>query len=411
VKKEVTLEKYSLTMRDIKRHEIINSWLKREIRGNQVSTLLGVSYRHALRLKRAFKEKGLEGIIPKKRGGRKGISNLLRERVTDLFKGKYDRRFNIAHFKEKLDEIEDIHLSYSLVRNILIEKGLHKPKKRKGDSVYRRRKRMPIEGMLLQMDSSLHRWLEHIPEEWYLITMIDDATNELLFAKFFHKDTAFNNMEVIRKVIENKGLFMSLYVDKASHFKTTRYGGLHYEVSIEHEETHIEKILKDLGITLIPANSPQAKGRIERDFGTLQDRLINEMWLTKIKDYKEANIFLKGVFISYWNKRFKQKPRLEGSVYKSTFGINLDLVFTKRYVRCVSNDSTISFYNQEILLPLTRRKLNPARKEVEVRLSSEGTIWILNEGRVIHRTKISEGNSLIKKEKLIENILKNRSYG
>ena len=241
--------------------------------------------------------------------------------------------------------------------------------------------------------------------------MIDDATNELLFAKFFHKDTAFNDMEVIRKVIENKGLFMSLYVDKASHFKTTRYGGLHYEVSIEHEETHIEKILKDLGITLIPANSPQAKGRIERDFGTLQDRLINEMWLTKIKDYKEANIFLKGVFISYWNKRFKQKPRLEGSVYKSTFGINLDLVFTKRYVRCVSNDSTISFYNQEILLPLTRRKLNPARKEVEVRLSSEGTIWILNEGRVIHRTKISEGNSLIKKEKLIENILKNRSYG
>lgn len=231
-------------MKDIKRHEIINSWLKREITGNQVSALLGISYRHALRLKRAFKEKGLEGIISKKRGGRKGISKILKERVSGLFKGKYDSRFNIVHFNEKLDELEDIHLSYSTVRNILIEKRLHKPKKRKGDSVYKRRKRMPREGMLIQMDSSFHQWLEKISEEWYLITMIDDATNELLFAKFFHKDTSFNNMEVIRKVIENKGLFMSLYVDKASHFKTTRYGGLHYEVSIEHEETHIEKILR-----------------------------------------------------------------------------------------------------------------------------------------------------------------------
>jgi len=204
---------------------------------------------------------------------------------------------------------------------------------------------------------------------------------------------------------------MSLYVDKASHFKTTRYGGLHYNVSIEHEETHIEKILKDLGITLIPANSPQAKGRIERDLGTLQDRLINEMWLAKIRDYREANGFLRDVFISYWNKRFKRRPRVEGSVYRSDRGINLDLVFTRRYVRSVSNDSTISFCKQEILLPLTRRKLNPYRKKVEVRVSSEGTIWILYEGKVIYQTEISEENSLVKKEKLIENILKHRSYG
>jgi hypothetical protein len=133
------------------------------------------------------------------------------------------------------------------------------------------------------------------------------------------------------------------------------------------------------------------------------------MWLARIKDYEEANAFLKDVFISYWNKRFKQKPRLEGTVYKSTLGINLDLVFTRRYVRCVSNDSTISFYNQEILLPLVRRKLNPARKEVEVRLSSEGTIWVLNEGKVIHRTEISAENSLVKREKLIEDILRNRT--
>lgn len=411
MKKEVTLQKYSLTMKDIKRHEIIKSWLKREITGDQVSSILGISYRHALRLKKAFKEKGLEGIVLKKRGGRKGIPKPLRKRVSDLFKGKYDSRFNIMHFNEKLEEIEGIHLSYGTVRNILIENKLHKPKKRKGNGVYKRRKRMPREGILIQMDSSLHRWLEDIPEEWYLITTIDDATNELLFAKFFPKDTAFNNMEVIRKVIEEKGLFMSLYVDKASHFKTTRYGGLHYEVSVEHEETHIEKILNNLGITLIPANSPQAKGRIERAFGTLQDRLINEMWLAKVKTYEEANKFLKDVFVSYWNKKFKRKSRLKGSVYKSIRGTNLDLAFTKRYIRTVTNDSTISFYNQEIIIPLTRRRLKPARKKVEVRLSSTGKIWILYKNKVIYRTEISKENSLMKTEKRIENILKNRSYG
>jgi len=271
MKKEVTLQKYSLTMKDIKRHEIIKSWLKREITGDQVSSILGISYRHALRLKKAFKEKGLEGIVLKKRGGRKGIPKPLRKRVSDLFKGK--------------------------------------------------------------------------------------------------------------------------------------------EVSVEHEETHIEKILNDLGITLIPANSPQAKGRIERAFGTLQDRLINEMWLAKVKTYEEANNFLKDVFVSYWNKKFKRKSRLKGSVYKSIRGTNLDLAFTKRYIRTVTNDSTISFYNQEIIIPLTRRRLKPARKKVEVRLSSKGIIWVLYKNKVICRTEISNENSLMKTEKRIENILKHRSYG
>jgi len=313
-KKEAALKQYSLTMEDIKRYEIIKRWLDRMIDGNQASLLLGVSRRHALRLKKAFKERGIEGLIPKKRGGRKSIPESLKEKIAELFKGKYGGRFNILHFNEKLDEIEGIQLSYGCVRNILIEKELHKVKKRKKGSYFKRRKRMPKEGMLLQMDSSFHHWLENIPPRWYLITIVDDATNELLYAKFFPRDTVFNNMEVIRKVIEDKGLFMALYVDKASHFKTTRYAGVHYDVSVEQEETNIERALQELGITLIPANTPQAKGRIERDFGTFQDRLINELWLAGIKDYREANRFLIKIFIPYFNKRFSKEAK--GSVYK-----------------------------------------------------------------------------------------------
>lgn len=395
-------------MEDIKRYEIIKEWLQKDLDGNQASILLGVSYRHTLRLKKALKEKGIEGILPKKRGGRKSIPESLKEEIARLFKGKYGSRFNIFHFNEKLNEFEDIHLSYGTVRNILIEKGLHKVKERKKGSYFKRRKKMPKEGMLIQMDSSFHHWLENIPERWYLITMIDDATNELLYAKFFPQDTVFNNMEVIRKVIEKKGLFMALYVDKASHFKTTRYAGIHYDVSVEQEETNIERALDELGITLIPANTPQAKGRIERDFETLQDRFINELWLAGIKDYEEANRFLIKVFIPYFNKRFSKEAN--GSVFKSPRGINLDLIFTKRFTRKVTNDNTISFFNQEILIPPSRKKLNFGKKRVEVRLAADGKIWILYKGSVVYQTEISNENSLIKKEMRIENVLSYRSY-
>jgi transposase len=402
------LKQYSLTMKDIERYKIIKEWIGGNLDGVQASTLLGVSYRHALRLKKAFKERGIEGIIPKKRGGRNSTPESLKERIAELYNGRYGKRFNILHFNEKLNENEGIHLSYGTVRKILMEKKVHKPKKRRKRAYFKRRKRMPKEGMLLQMDSSFHHWLENIPERWYLITIVDDATNRLLYARFFPKDTVFNNMEGIRKVIEKEGLFMALYVDKASHFNTTRYAGVHYDVSVEQEETNIERALEELGITLIPANTPQAKGRIERDFGTLQDRLINELWLAGIKDYKEANRFLRRVFISYFNKRFSKEA--DGSVYKPPMGIDLHLIFTKRYTRSVSNDNTISFFNQEILIPPSRKKLNFSKKRVEVRLSSEGIIWILYKGEVIYQTQISEENSLLKKEKRIESILRHRSY-
>lgn len=403
------MQKYNVTMKDIRRCEIIKDWLKRKINGKEASALLGVSYRHAGRLKKAFKEEGIKGLISKKGGGRNAYPESLRDRVAKLFEEDYGCRFNITHFHEKLEEVEDIHISYGTVRNILIEKGLHKVNKRNGGKIYQRRAKMPRKGMLIQMDSSFHQWLDSVEERWYLIAMVDDADNELLWAKFFPKDTVFNNMEVIRKVVEERGLFMALYVDRASHFKTTRQGGLHYNVNIEHEETNIEKALDELGITLIPANSPQAKGRIERDFGTCQDRLINELWYSGIDNYREANKFLQEALISYWNNRFKKEPN-DGNVFKSPQGLNLDLIFTKRYTRTVTNDNAISFYNQEIVVPPSKRKLRLAKKKVEVRLSPKGKIWIIYKGDVIHQLSINKNNSLVEKEKRIKNILKRRSY-
>jgi hypothetical protein len=149
------------------------------------------------------------------------------------------------------------------VRKILITEVIHHPKKKR--KLYRRRRRRVSKaGMLVQMDSSEHRWLENIPEKWHLIAIIDDASNEVPYARFFTKDTIFGNMYVIRRFLEFKGIFSCLYIDKASHFTTSRHSGIHYSIKLEQDETQIERALKELDINIITVNSPQAKGRIER---------------------------------------------------------------------------------------------------------------------------------------------------
>jgi len=395
-----------VSMKDINRYKIIKEWEEGKIKGRGVSLVLGISYRQALRLRKRLREEGFGGLLRRKRKDRKAISELKREKIRELYEDTYGKRFNILHFKEKIEEVHNIYLCYESIRKVLIEGGLHIPK-RKRRNFHKRRQRMPKSGMLIQMDSSYHKWLENITEKWYLISMIDDATNEVVSAKFFTKDTVFNNMEVIRRAIEKKGLFVALYVDKASHFKTTRHGGLYNNINEEQEITHIEKALNNLGITLIFANSPQAKGRIERLFGFFQDRLINEMWLEKVKNYKEANEYLEEEFIPWYNKKYTHEA--EGNVYTNPDGIDLEVVFTKRFIRHVNKDNTINIFGEKVQLVPTKEKLNLEKTIVEVRVSSDNRMWIIYKGKIILQDKFTDDNKILKKEKDIEEILKHRA--
>lgn len=399
--------RFYITMGELKRYRVTLKCLEGEISAKDASFLLGLGYRQFLRIKKEVKERGIEGVIRKTGSGKPSTPGSIRKEIERLYTGVYGNRFNILHFKEKLQEFHNIELSYETIREILIKANLHRPKQKKRKH-RKRRQRMPMAGMLIQMDSSYHKWIEEINEKWHLTYMIDDATNEVLYARFYPKDTTFSNMEVIRKAIETKGVFMALYVDKASHFKTTRYGGLHYNVSIEQEETQIDEALGELGITLITANSPQAKGRVERLFGFFQDRLINEMWLKKIKDYSEANKFLLEEFLPWYNKKYKREAK---EVYrKLQERENPDLIFTKRYTRRVNKDNTISIFGTIIQIPPTKRALSLMRSPVEVRLSSSNKMWILYKGEVIHESILPETNKMLKKEERIENLLKERRY-
>lgn len=400
-------QRFLITMKDIQRYRVLQEVIGKRLKGCQAAETLGVTPVHLSRLKTRLLKEGFLGLprkVPPALPERKITEALLTE-ILNLRKNLY-YDFNILHLKDKLTEDHGIHLCYESLRQILIKAGEHNPKKKK--KVHRQRRRMPKAGMLVQMDSSQHQWLKFIPEKWWLIAMIDDATNEVPYAKFFPKDALFANMHVIRRFIEAKGLFMSLYVDKASHFKTTRHRGVHYEVGPEQEDTQIERALDELGITLIPANSPQAKGRIEVRFRLFQDRLIKEMRLAGIKNYEEANKFLIEKFLPWHNKRYMLET--ESTYMPLTQEKNLDLIFCIKKERMVNHDNTISFNGQIVQIPPSTIKLSFAKAKVEVCLLEDNRIFVLYKGKVIAESILSKDSKTIKKEKKIEELLNQREY-
>src|SRR3990172_2902887 len=401
------MNKIVVTMDDIKRYKVITEVIEKRLTLRDASELLFLSYRHAIRIKQKVKDSGLEGILrkipasaPNRQTTKQVVDKILKHRE-ELY---YD--FNIMHFKDKLEEVHNIHLSYESLRQILIKTGKHEPKKKK--IIHRQRRRMPKAGMLVQMDSSQHLWLEHIPEKWWLVAMIDDATNEIAYAGFFPKDTVFANMHIIRRFIEIKGIFMSLYVDKASHFTTTRIGGIHYSVSQEQEDTQIERALEELWITLIPANSPQAKGRIEVTFSLFQDRFIKEMRHEGIRDYDAANRFLHDKFLPWYNTKYTHEA--QSAYMPLPKDKNLDLVFCIKDHRKVKNDNTVRFNGHAIQIPPTDIKLSFARTRVDVCLWEDQRISVLYKDKVIATSVLSENNKSVGTEKKIEKLLNKREY-
>jgi len=400
--------KLLVTMKDIKRYKILRDVIEKRLKGIEAACILSLTPVHISRLKSKVIRGGFESLlrIPPKRPPNKKIPETDIRKILKLRKSLY-YDFNIMHFMDKLHEVHKITYCYESIRAILVKENLHNPKKR--HKVHRQRRRMPKSGLLIQMDSSEHKWLAHIKEKWHLIAMIDDATNEVAQAGFFSKDTLFNNMRVLRQFIEKKGLFMSLYVDKASHFKTTRHGGLCYNIAQEQEETQIERALNELDINIIPANSPQAKGRIEVTFRLFQDRLIKEMRLAKVKDYSQADKFLKDSFLPWYNSKYTHPA--ESAYSPLPQDKNLDIIFCIKKTRTVNNDNTVQIYNHIIQILPSKLKRTFAKLKVDVCLLEDNSAFVLYKGTVIARSNLSEENKVIRKEKRIEKLLSKREYG
>jgi hypothetical protein len=399
---------YHLTMKDVKKYEILKQVVTKQLKGIQAALLLRYHPVHISRMKhRIINSGGIQGILRPKLPSNRKLPDYLKERIKSLYKNTYFD-FNIRHFKDKLEELHRIKLSYETIRQILVSAGIHAPKKKK--LVHRRRRRMPKAGLLIQMDSSEHNWLPFIKEKWWLTAAIDDATSKVPFAKLYPSDGVFNNMQAIRKTIEKEGLFAALYADKASHFTTTRYGGLHVKAACEQDDTQVERALQEIGITFIPANSPQAKGRIERLFRTFQDRFIKELRLNNIKNYHQANQFLQNYFIDYYNKRFAKIQGTESAYKPLPLDTKLDLIFCKKYQRKVNFDNTIQVQGTVIQIPPSKYRLSFARCIVDVCLLENNDIHVLYKNQLIHSAKLSKNTKHYKLIKQTETILNQRKY-
>ncbi|HLY39736.1 MAG TPA: ISNCY family transposase [Terracidiphilus sp.] len=334
----------------MKVQEVILRAMAGRLKWWDAAEILGVTDRTMRRWRQRYEEHGYDGLYDRRKGrpSPKKIAVKTLQEVLELYRDKYFD-FNVRHFHEKLVEEHGIDLSYSWVKLALQGAGLVKKQRRRGTH-RRRRERRPMPGMLLHIDASKHAWLGG--ERYYdLITIMDDATSEVYYAQLVDEEGTRTLMPAVREVIEKQGIFCALYSDRASHFFVTPKAGGKVD---ENQVTQLGRALRELGIKMIPAYSPQARGRMERSYRTWQGRLPQELRTRKIGTVEQANRFLRERYIAELNRRFQVKPKERGSAFVPTRRKDLEWVFSIQHERTVNQDNTIALDNRILQIEKTR---------------------------------------------------------
>jgi len=328
--------------RAMKLQQIIIKAISKQISWIQAAQIIGISARQMGRWRKRWEEVGYDGLYDRRRGtpSPKRVPMETVAEVLRLYREKYEG-FNVRHFHEKLVEEHGIGLSYTWVKTALQAAELIK-KERKRAVHRKRRPRRPVPGMMLHVDASRHRWLGD--GSWHdLIVVMDDATSEIYYAQLVDEESTRTVMSALREVVEKQGLFCSLYSDRASHFYHTPKAG---DLVDRQRLTQIGRAMAELGIEMIPAYSPQARGRSERSYRTWQGRLPQELRLKEITTVEEANRFLREAYIKEFNRRFSVAATEKGSAFVSPGGRDLDLIFCLQHERVVAKDNTVSLANK-----------------------------------------------------------------
>lgn len=334
----------------MKAQEVILKAMAGKLKWWEAAEIMGVTDRTMRRWRERLAEHGYSGLYDyrKKRPSPKRVPVETLERVLRLFQDKYFD-FNVRHFHEKLVEQEGIELSYTWVKLALQGAGLVAKQKKRGKHRKRRpRRRLP--GMLLHLDGSPHHWYQDERQE-DLITVLDDATSEIYYAQLVEEESTQTVMEALQEVIQRKGVFCALYSDRGSHFFVTPKAG---QAVDPHRLTQVGRALKELGVKMIPAYSPQARGREERNFRTWQGRLPQELRLRGIHTREAANDFLRTEYTAEFNRRFSVPAEQKGSAFLRTSRRDLHLVFSIQHERTVNNDNTVEFDNRVLQIERTR---------------------------------------------------------
>ncbi len=356
----------------MKIQEVILKAMAGKLKWWEAAEIIGVTDRTMRRWRQQYQEHGYSGLwdYRKRRPSPKRVPVADLEKVLRLYREVYCD-FNVQHFHEKLCEEHGLAYSYTWVKTALQEAGLVERRKKRG-SHRKRRPRRPMPGMLLHIDGSEHRWFGD--DRYYeLIVIMDDATSEIYYAQLVEAESTHSVMVALREVIETRGLFCSLYSDRAGHFFVTPKRGEKVDRS---RPTQVGRALQELGVRMIAAYSPQARGRSERNFGTWQGRLPQELRLRGIVDLERANEFLRHEYIGQFNSRFAVPAAQRGTAFVRAPRKDLDWVFSTQHERTVSNDNTVSLDNRVLQLNKTRWRNTLAGQSVVVHEHLDGRVSI-----------------------------------
>ena len=393
-----------LKQKDLKRATLIEACINGQCTVKQVATALGLSERRVKQIKKEVKEKGVKSIQHGNRGRKpkNTISDETKKKILEL-RSSYEYEIsNFKHFQELLKERENIDISYSALYNILRNAGIKSPKKHRKTKLHHRRKRKECEGMMLQADGTPFDWFGD-GQMYSLHGFIDDATGKITGLYMCKNECLLGYLEVLRQTLVNYGIPVSLYPDKYSVFFPPKKVDDH--ITIEEQLNGREKgitqfgrIVEELGIDMFPASSPQAKGRIERLWETLQSRLVTEFRINKIKNIDDANNFLIN-YISKYNSKFAVEPASKKSVFlKLPKRYDLDELLCVKFERTIDNAGVFSLNNSKFqildkgLPPKTKVQIYLSQK-IGMRVKSHNKIYDVQPLELISKDYINN-NSL-----------------
>jgi len=367
--------------RAMKVQDVILRAMAKSLSWWEAAEIIGISDRNMRRWKQRYLEHGYDGLWDRRRGkpSPKRVPLRVAEEVLQLYGEKY-ADLNVRHFHEKLREAHGIELSYTWVKRALQGAGLVKKGRKRG--VHRKRRpRRPLPGMLLHLDGSRHHWFQD--DRWYdLIEVLDDATSETYYAQLVEQESTRTVMAALKAVVEKQGRFCALYSDRASHFfETPKAGG---RVDAE-RLTQVGRALKELGIQMIPAYSPQARGRGERRFGTWQGRLPQELRLAGITTLEEANRFLRERYVAEMNGRFAVPAGQPGHAFVPVRGHDLERIFSVQTERRVDHDNTVAIGERVWQIERTRWRGTLAGCRVTICEHLDGQVSIAYGPHVVGR--------------------------
>jgi len=367
---------FALSQKELQRVAVISSCVKGNLACARAASLLDLTPRHVKRLKARLRQGGEAALAHASRGrpSHRRLPDRVRDRILQLARTTY-AGFNDHHLCEKLVEKEGFSLGRETLRRLLRSAGIGSPRKRRAPTHRQRRLARAREGEMLLLDASLHRWLEDRGPQLTLLGFLDDATRKVPVAEFFLTEDARGYFRLLRRLLRRCGVPLSFYGDRHGVFvRNDEHWSVEEQLAGRRQPTQFGRALDQLGITYIAAQSPQAKGRIERLWGTFQDRLTSELRLARASDIASANQVLRR-FLPDYNRRFGRAPRDAEKAWRPA-PENLDRICCFRHERSVSNDNVVQWDGRRFQIPPQPQRFSFAGAKVQLYESLEGKVSI-----------------------------------